>query len=59
MNNFRLKNQSTEVIFCKKCVFSNQKVIPSLVVKDDIDHSNYEFFRFDFNGVCTGCLVVE
>ena len=59
MNNFRLKKQPSKVIFCKKCVFSNQKVIPSLVVKDDIDHSNKEFLRFDNNGVCTACLEVE
>ena len=59
MNNFKLKNQPTKISFCKKCVFSNQKVIPSLVVKDDIDHSNKEFLRFDENGICTACLEVE
>ena len=33
-------NQNIKVEFCKKCVMSNQKVLPSIVTDDNKDHSN-------------------
>ncbi|WP_415271989.1 N-acetyl sugar amidotransferase [Candidatus Pelagibacter sp. Uisw_121] len=47
-----------KVSFCKKCVISNQKVLPSQPLEDDSAHSNKEKLSFK-DGVCFACLEVE
>lgn len=59
MKNFKPINQPTNVIFCKKCVLSNQKVVPSEVKKDDKDHKNRNFLRIFKDGICSACKTVE
>jgi len=51
-------NSPKEVIFCKRCVHSNQKVVSSSLISDDAEHSNRTRMGFE-NGVCQGCLQVE
>ncbi len=58
MNNFEIKNQPKEVKFCKKCVYSNQKVVPSALITDKKDHSNRSFLRFNADGVCKACELI-
>ena len=58
-SNYLIKNQSKNVIYCKKCVYSNQKVVPSNLTKDTFDHSNRSFLRFNKEGICTACELVE
>ena len=48
----------TNVIFCKKCVQSNQKVLSSSLISDDTAHSNRTRMGFK-DGICDGCLQVE
>lgn len=54
-----IKNQPKKIIYCKKCVYSNQKVVPSKIVEDDQNHSNRIFLRFGKDGVCSACEAVE
>ena len=58
-SNFQIKNQPLDVFFCKKCVYSNQKVVPSIILTDDKNHSNRKFLRFNKDGVCSACELVE
>ena len=51
-------NSPQEVIFCKRCVHSNQKVVSSSLISDDASHSNRSRIGF-VDGVCQGCLQVE
>ena len=51
-------NSPSEVIFCKKCVHSNQKVVSSSLISDDAEHSNRKRMGFE-KGICQGCLQVE
>ena len=55
---FKIKHQPNEVIFCKKCVNTNQKPVPSDIKKDDKFHTAKKFLRFE-NGICSACLEVE
>ena len=54
-----IKNQPKKIIYCKKCVYSNQKVVPSKIVEDDQNHSNRIFLRFGKDCVCSACEAVE
>ena len=54
-----IKSQPKNVIYCKKCVYSNQKVVPSNLTKDTSDHSNRSFLRFNKKGICTACELIE
>ena len=56
MNKKSKKN--IEVEFCKKCVMSNQKVLPSVLIEDDTDHTNKDRLGFK-DGVCDACIEVE
>ena len=47
MSNFEIKSQPKKVIFCKKCLYSNQKVIPSTISNDNHEHSNRFFLSFN------------
>tara|TARA_B100001540_G_C15810049_1_gene644049 strand:- start:2309 stop:3559 length:1251 start_codon:yes stop_codon:yes gene_type:complete len=58
-SNFQIKGQPLDVFFCKKCVYSNQKVVPSTILTDDKNHSNRKFLRFNEDGVCSACQTVE
>ena len=58
-SNFQVKGQPLEIVFCKKCVYSNQKVVPSSILTDDKSHSNRKFLRFNEDGVCSACETVE
>ena len=49
---FKIKHQPNEVIFCKKCVNTNQKPVPSDIKKDDKFHTAKKFLRFE-NGICS------
>ncbi|MAL65519.1 MAG: LPS biosynthesis protein PseA [Candidatus Marinimicrobia bacterium] len=51
-------NQNIKVEFCKKCVMSNQKVLPSIVTDDNKDHSNKVNIPFK-NSICNACVEVE
>ena len=42
----------------KKCVYSNQKVVPSALITDKKDHSNRSFLRFNADGVCKACELI-
>ena len=42
-----LKN--TKVFFCNTCVMSNQKVLSSSTIEDDVEHSNRH--KLDFKNV--------
>ncbi len=50
--------KSNEVIFCKKCVMSNQKVLPSQPLEDVKEHTNKKKMVFK-DGVCFACYEVE
>ena len=56
MNKKSKKN--IEVEFCKKCVMSNQKVLPSVLIEDNTDHTNKDRLGFK-DGVCDACIEVE
>ena len=47
-----------KVFFCKKCVMSNQKVLPSVVTRDS-KSSNKNTLYFDELGVCEPCRLHE
>ena len=47
-----------KVEFCKKCVMSNQKVLPSVVTDDSKDHANKINIPFK-NGICNACTEIE
>ena len=51
-------NAPSKVLFCKKCVQSNQKILSSSLIADNRTHSNRKRMQFK-NGVCDGCLQVE
>ncbi len=53
-----MKNKSNEVIFCKKCVISNQKTLPSQPLEDDKGHTNKKKMAFK-DGICFACLEVD
>ena len=53
-----MKTIHNNVIFCKKCVMSNQKVLSSQPLDDLKDHSNKVNLKFK-DGVCLGCIEVE
>ena len=59
MNNFYIDGQPKEVIFCNTCVYSNQKVVPSALTADKSDHSNRSFLRFNDNGTCKSCELIQ
>ena len=48
----------TKVIFCKKCVMSNQKVTPSIVTKDSRFSSKNTLY-FDQDNICEPCRIQE
>ena len=53
-----MSNKSEKVVFCKKCVMSNQKILSSQPIDDVKDHSNR--VKLDFkDGICVACLEVE
>ncbi len=47
-----------KVIFCKKCVMSNQKVAPSIITKDS-RYSIKNTLYFDQDGICEPCRIHE
>lgn len=47
-----------KVIFCKKCVMSNQKVTPSVVTKDS-RFSNKNTLYFSEDSICQPCRIQE
>ena len=47
-----------KVIFCKKCVMSNQKVAPSIITKDS-RYSIKNTLYFDEDGICEPCRLHE
>lgn len=53
-----MNKENKKVFFCKKCVMSNQKTLPSQPLEDDNQHSNKKKLEFE-NGVCFACLEVE
>ena len=53
-----MKNKDIQIEFCTKCVMSNQKVLPSVVTDDSIDHSNKKNIPFK-NGVCNACTEIQ
>ena len=48
----------TKVIFCKKCVMSNQKVAPSIITKDN-RYSKKSTLYFDGDRICEPCRIHE
>ena len=58
MKNFKINKQPEKVVFCKSCVYSNQKVVPSTIKSDKQDHSNRNFLRFNKDGVCSACELI-
>ncbi len=58
-SNFNINRQPKEVIFCKKCVLSNQVCVPSKLNSDDANHTNRKFLTIDENGICSACNVVS
>ncbi len=58
-SNFKVKGQPEKVEFCRKCVYSNQKVVPSTILNDNQAHTNRKFLRFNSNGICSACETVE
>jgi len=57
---FNIKNQPKKIVFCSKCVLSNQKPVPSLIKSDDPGHTNREFLRIEKKkNICSACLAVE
>ena len=58
MKNFKINKQPEKVVFCKLCVYSNQKVVPSTIKNDKKDHSNRNFLRFNKDGVCSACELI-
>ena len=59
MSNFYIEGQPKEVFFCNKCVYSNQKVVPSALTSDKSDHSNRSFLRFNKDGTCKSCELIQ
>ena len=53
-----MTQKSNKVFFCKKCVISNQKTLPSQPLEDDKEHSNKKKLSFK-DGICFACLEVE
>ena len=53
-----LINSPEKVIFCKRCVHSNQKVVSSSLISDDKNHTNRKRMGF-IDGICDGCMQVE
>lgn len=53
-----IANSPENVLFCKKCVISNQKVLSSSLISDDQKHSNRSRMGF-IDGVCDGCIQVD
>ena len=53
-----IANSPENVLFCKKCVTSNQKVLSSSLISDDQKHSNRSRMGF-IDGVCDGCIQVD
>jgi len=53
-----MNKENKKVFFCKKCVMSNQKTLPSQPLEDDNQHSNKKKLEFK-DGVCFACLEVE
>ena len=51
-------NSPENVIFCKKCVQSNQKVTSSSLISDDKNHTNKNRMGL-VNDICDGCRQVE
>jgi len=49
---------SSEVVFCKKCVMSNQYPTSSVEFKHTIRHK-HRTMHFDENGVCDACRYAE
>ena len=47
-----------KVIFCKKCVMSNQKVTPSIITRDS-KYSKKNTLFFDETGICEPCRLHE
>ena len=56
--NFSMYGLPEEVIFCSKCVMSNQKVTPSVVTKDS-RFSNKNTLFFSEDGICQPCRIQE
>ena len=54
----KLTQDSPKVPFCRKCVMSNQKVLPSVLTEDTKDHSNKNNIPFK-NGICNACTEIE
>lgn len=50
--------KSNNVFFCNTCVMSNQKVLPSVTIADDIEHTNKNTLEFE-SGKCSACITVE
>ena len=47
-----------KIFFCKQCVMSNQKVIPSVMTADVPSHENRSNIRFK-EGICSACLEID
>ena len=50
-----LKNN--KIFFCKKCVISNKKVLPSTTIEDVPNHSNRQNMEFN-DEICSACEQV-
>ena len=59
MSSFYIDQQPKKIFYCNKCVYSNQKVVPSDIKDDKSDHSNRAFLRFNKNGTCSACQLLE
>lgn len=51
-------NSPKNVIFCKKCVHTNQKITSSSTFLDDKEQKNKNRLQF-VDGVCDACIQVE
>ena len=51
-----LKNN--KIFFCKKCVISNKKVLPSTTIEDVPNHSNRQNMEFN-DEICSACEQVN
>ena len=57
MNKKVFFNLPSKVIFCKKCVMSNQKPFSISEFKHTFERKNAKYMRIDNDGVCTACKV--
>ena len=52
-------NLPKKVIFCKKCVMSNQRPSSIPEFTHTIERKNAKYLNINENGICDACLVNE